>query len=176
VGAPLERQTLDYLRLLRQVPAVTDVSYLDATGKERLRISRLALDVMESQQDFSRDPKFVEAKSRKRYFGPVSFREESEPYMTISMSGSGPEAGVVVAELNLKFICEVISRIKMGAAGHAYVVDSSGNLIADPDIAWSCGRRIFPRWLRSVRRSARTAWPIPPRRRRSRRTSADGVC
>ena len=34
--APLEQQTLDYLRLLRQLPAVTDVSYLDATGKEQL--------------------------------------------------------------------------------------------------------------------------------------------
>jgi signal transduction histidine kinase len=133
--APPEQQTLDYLRLLRQLPAVTDVSYLDATGKEQLRVSRLALDVVASQEDFSRDPRFLEAKSKKSYFGPVSFREESEPYMTVSVSGSGPDAGVIVAELNLKFIWEVISRIKVGEAGHAYVVDSSGNLIADPDIS-----------------------------------------
>ena len=133
--APLEQQTLDYLRLLRQLPAVTDVSYLDSTGKEQLRISRLALDVVASQEDFSRDPRFLEAKSKKSYLGPVSFREESEPYMTVSVSGSGPDAGVIVAELNLKFIWEVISRIKVGPAGHAYVVDASGNLIADPDIS-----------------------------------------
>jgi signal transduction histidine kinase len=133
--APPEQQTLDYLRLLRQLPAVTDVSYLDATGKEQLRVSRLALDVTASQEDFSRDPRFLEAKSKKSYLGPVSFREESEPYMTVSASGSGPDAGVVVAELNLKFIWEVISRIKVGRAGHAYVVDASGNLIADPDIS-----------------------------------------
>jgi signal transduction histidine kinase len=55
--------------------------------------------------------------------------------MTVSVSGSGPDAGVIVAELNLKFIWEVISRIKVGPAGHAYVVDASGNLIADPDIS-----------------------------------------
>jgi signal transduction histidine kinase len=133
--APPEQQTLDYLRLLRQLPAVTDVSYLDAAGKEQLRVSRLALDVMASQEDFSRDPRFLEAKSKKSYLGPVSFREESEPYMTVSVSGSGPDAGVIVAELNLKFIWEVISRIKVGPAGHAYVVDASGNLIADPDIS-----------------------------------------
>jgi hypothetical protein len=30
--APPEQQTLDYLRLLRQVPAVTDVSYLGAAA------------------------------------------------------------------------------------------------------------------------------------------------
>jgi signal transduction histidine kinase len=88
-----------------------------------------------SQEDFSRDPRFLEAKSKKSYLGPVSFREESEPYMTVSVSGSGPDAGVIVAELNLKFIWEVISRIKVGPAGHAYVVDASGNLIADPDIS-----------------------------------------
>jgi signal transduction histidine kinase len=131
----LEQQTLDYLRLLRQVPAVTDVSYLDATGKEQLRISRLALDETASHDDFSRDPRFLEAKSKKTYFGPVYFREESEPYMTVSVSGTGPDAGVVVAEVNLKFIWEVISRIKVGHAGHAYVVDSRGNLVADPDIS-----------------------------------------
>jgi signal transduction histidine kinase len=133
--APLEQQVLDYLRLLRQVPAVTDVSYLDAAGREQLRVSRLALDVTASQEDFSRDPTFLEAKSQKRYFGPVFFREESEPYMTVSVSGSGSDAGVIVAELNLKFIWEVISRIKVGTAGHAYVVDSGGTLIADPDIS-----------------------------------------
>ena len=131
----LEQQTLDYLRLLRQVPAVTDVSYLDATGKEQLQISRLALDETASHDDFSGDPRFLEAKSKKTYFGPVYFREESEPYMTVSVSGTGPEAGVVVAEVNLKFIWEVISRIKVGHAGHAYVVDSRGNLVADPDIS-----------------------------------------
>jgi signal transduction histidine kinase len=133
--APPEQRMLDYLRLLRQVPAVTDVSYLDAAGKEQFRVSRLALDVMASQEDLSRDPRFVEAKSRKSYFGPVYFREQSEPTMTFSTSGSGSDGGVVVAELNLKFIWEVISRIKVGQAGHAYVVDASGNLIADPDIS-----------------------------------------
>ena len=40
----LEERRLDYLRLQRQVPAITDVAYLDARGREQLRISRLLLD------------------------------------------------------------------------------------------------------------------------------------
>ena len=36
--------------------------------------------------------------------------------------------------MNLKFIWDVVSRIKIGDKGKAYVVDSNGFLVADPDI------------------------------------------
>ncbi|MGH7409274.1 MAG: GAF domain-containing protein, partial [Candidatus Methylomirabilales bacterium] len=68
-------------------------------------------------------------------FSPVYFRKESEPYMTLAMAGSREDAGVTVAEVNLKFIWDVVSQIKIGKAGHAYVVDSRGQLIAHPDIS-----------------------------------------
>jgi signal transduction histidine kinase len=134
-GVALDQRRFDSLRLLRQVPAITEISHLDASGKEQLRVSRLAMDVMGSQADFSKDPKFLEAKSGKIYFSPVYFRKESEPYMTIAMAGSGQDAGVSVAEVNLKFIWDVVSQIKIGKAGFAYVVDSRGTLIAHPDIS-----------------------------------------
>ena len=41
---------------------------------------------------------------------------------------------MTVAELNLKFIWDVVSRIKIGDKGKAYVVDRNGYLVADPDI------------------------------------------
>src|SRR5262249_17927281 len=63
------------------------------------------------------------------------FRKESEPYMTIAIAGRGDEAGVTVSEVNLKFIWDVVSQIKVGQAGHAYVVDARGLLIAHPDIS-----------------------------------------
>jgi signal transduction histidine kinase len=36
--------------------------------------------------------------------------------------------------VNLKFIWDVVTRIKIGQKGKAYVVDSTGHLVADPDI------------------------------------------
>jgi signal transduction histidine kinase len=134
-GSSLEQRRIDFLKLLRQVPAITDLSYLDRAGKEQLKVSRLSMDVAGSRQDFSQDPKFSETKSGGTYFSPVYFRKETEPYMTIAVAGTSEEAGITVAEVNLKFIWDVISRIRIGAKGLAYVVDSSGQLIAHPDIS-----------------------------------------
>ena len=131
----LEQRRFDGVRLLRQVPAITELSQLDATGHEQLRVSRLAMDVLGSQIDYSKDPKFTEAVAHKVYYGPVYFRRESEPYMTLSLAGTRRDAGVSVAEVNLKLIWDVVSQIKVGEHGHAYVVDSQGRLIAHPDIS-----------------------------------------
>jgi signal transduction histidine kinase len=134
-AAALEQRRVDYFLLLRQVPAVTEVSQLDAKGKEQLRVSRLAMDIAGSQADFSKEPKFTEASAGKTYFSPVYFRKESEPYMTVAMASGGGTPGVTVAEVNLKFIWDVVSQIKIGRAGHAFVIDSGGQLVAHPDIS-----------------------------------------
>jgi signal transduction histidine kinase/CheY-like chemotaxis protein len=130
-----EEWRLDAVRLLRQVPAITEVAHLDATGRERFRISRHAMDVVESRIDYSADPVFIEAMANRVYYGPVYFVDGSEPYMTLAIAGSGRDHGVIAGQVNLKFIWEVVSQVKVGAHGHAYVVDAKGRLIADPDIS-----------------------------------------
>jgi signal transduction histidine kinase/HAMP domain-containing protein len=134
-GTTLEQRRFDFFRLQRQVPAITEVSYIDAAGREQLRVSRLAMDAIGSQADLSADPRFVEAKARRVYRGPVYFRKESEPYMVIAIAEGGQAGGVTAAEVNLKFIWDVVSQIKIGKAGQAFVVDGQGALIAHPDIS-----------------------------------------
>jgi signal transduction histidine kinase len=131
----LEQRRFDALRLLRQVPAVTELAFLDAAGIEQLRVSRLAMDVVGSHLDMSAEPKFTDAVAHKVYYGPVYFRRESEPYMTLALAGTRRESGVSVAEVNLKLIWDVVSQIKVGDRGDAYLVDSQGRLIAHPDIS-----------------------------------------
>jgi signal transduction histidine kinase len=131
----IEQRRFDALRLLRQVPAITELAQVDSTGKERLRVSRLAMDVVDSGLDLSKDPKFTEAVANKVYYGPVYFRRESEPYMTLALAGTRKDAGVSIAEVNLKLIWDVVSQIKVGERGHAYVVGAGGRLIAHPDIS-----------------------------------------
>lgn len=130
-----EQRRLEFLWLLHQVPSVTEVSHIDATGKEQLRVSRLNVDEVRSQKDHSTDPKFLGAMTGNVYFGPVYFRNESEPYMTMSMKWQGSGACIIAAELNLKHVWDVISQVKTGQKGYAYVVDPRGILIAHHDIS-----------------------------------------
>src|SRR5262245_22787230 len=131
----VEQRRMDYIRLMSQALAITEVSHIDAKGLETLRISRLAMDVVGSGIDNSREPRFTEARAGRVYYSPVYFRKDSEPYITVALAGAGPAGGVTAAEVNLKFIWEVVSQIRIGRAGRAYVVDSSGQLIAHPDIS-----------------------------------------
>jgi signal transduction histidine kinase len=140
--APNQRR-IEYLRLLHQYPAVTAIRYLDPSGLEQLHVSRLGLDAVGSKADFSRDSNFLKVEPGNTYFSPVYFRKGSEPYMSIAIAGPPKEStppgspiwDVTVAEVNLKFIWDVVSRIEAGKAGRAYTVDAGGNLIAHTDIS-----------------------------------------
>jgi signal transduction histidine kinase len=131
----LDQRRFDALRLLRQVPAITELAQIDASGHEQLRVSRLTMDVVGSGIDYSTKPEFTQAVAHKVYYGPVYFRRESEPYMTLSLAGTRRDTGVSIAQVNLKLIWDVVSKIKVGERGRAYVVDADGRLIAHPDIS-----------------------------------------
>jgi signal transduction histidine kinase len=93
------------------------------------------MDVIGSGIDYSHEPEFTQALAHKVYYGPVYFHLGSEPYMTLSLAGNRRDTGVSIAQVNLKLIWDVVSKIKVGEHGRAYVVDSTGRLIAHPDIS-----------------------------------------
>ena len=176
----IEQRRFDALRLLRQVPAITELAQVDASGKEQLRVSRLAMDVVGSGLDLSQEAKFAEAVKNKVYYGPVYFRRESEPYMTLSLAGTRRDAGVSIAEVNLKLIWDVVSKIKVGERGHAYVVDAQGRLIAHPDISLVLRKTDMTRLaqVQAARRIAdrRRGGGHRNRHRYPGPTGADGLC
>ena len=129
-----ELRRVEFLKLLRQAPEVTDIAQIDAAGREQIAVSRLGMDAIASAKDRSQEPAFLNAKPGQPWYGPVHFRKETEPYMTVALRAGGAKGPVTVAEVNLKFIWDVVSRIKIGDKGKAYVVDQNGLLVADPDI------------------------------------------
>ena len=129
-----DEQRLNAIRLLRLSPPIAEVAQLDANGHEQLRISRRVADVIGSNRDLSDTPAFRGAKTGQVYYGPVYFFGETEPFMTIAVRGADANAGVTVAEVNLRFIWDVVARIKVGNTGKAFVVDRQGRLIAHPDL------------------------------------------
>jgi adenylate cyclase len=133
-GEPDERRQIDALRLLRQVPAVASLTLLDGNGRERLYVSRIGLNRTESRMDRSAEVAVAGARMNRLWYGKVGYYRDSEPYMTIALTGNRPSVGVVVAEVNLKLIWDVVAAIKIGRTGHAFVLDGPGRLVAHPDI------------------------------------------
>lgn len=130
-----DQHKLDAVRLLRQVPAIASITLVDDSGRERVFVSRFGLNRMGARTDLSEDPAVIGARSGKVWYGPVTFELGSEPFMTVSVAGSRVAAGVAIAQTNLKLIWDVISGIKVGETGRAFVLDERGRLIAHPDLS-----------------------------------------
>ncbi len=126
---------VEMIRLLRRLPPVTELRWIDPQGRERLFVSRVALDTAEGGADFSADARFTGARGGGSHASPVYFRRESEPYLSLAVGSPQRAGGVLIAEVNLKFVWEVVSRERIGRDGLAYVVDASGQLVSHPDIS-----------------------------------------
>jgi two-component system, NtrC family, sensor kinase len=147
-----EAYRFQLFKLLKLTPSITTATVLDANGREQLKESRVEVIRPEDLGDRSSDEAFVRAREGTSFFGPVYFVRQSEPYMRIAVpiewfrksasptsriasAGSTEVIGVLIAEVDLKYIWEVISQIKVGQTGYAYVVSREGDLIAHPDIS-----------------------------------------
>jgi len=135
-SATTDERRMEFLRLLLTLtPEITEVVYIDSSGREKLRVPRLDLEGGRGI-DLSREPKFLVPRSGNTYRSPVYFENESVPHMTIAVVAErATDPGVVAAEVNLKFVGDVVSTIAVGSLGRAYVVDGQGQLIAHPDIS-----------------------------------------
>ena len=134
-GGNPESRHLEALRLLRQVPPIAELRLIDDTGREQVKVSRLAKDEVGSGTDRSQDADYLTALERKTYYGAVRLRSGSEPYLPMAIRGERRAAGVVVAEVDLRFVWDVINEIQVGNRGVAFVVDAGGRLIAHPDMS-----------------------------------------
>ena len=133
----IDQHRIDYTQLLNQVPAVSQLSLIDGYGREQLRLSRTAIAIG-SKADFTRDFRFTDANGKSASYAPALFRG-SRPLMSISVSHSGFNAGVTIAEIDLRFVSEFLGDAQVGKSTFAYVVDPHGQVLASsskgPEIA-----------------------------------------
>lgn len=129
-----EDKRLNAIRLLRLSPAIAEIAELDSRGFEQVRVSRRVADRIGSKADLSASSAFRGADESRAYYGPVYFFADTEPFMTLATRGTGRDPNVIVAEVNLRFIWDLVAGIRVGNTGKAYVVDRMGVLIAHPDV------------------------------------------
>ena len=114
---------------------------------------------------------FQQARGGNSYFGSVYFVRQSEPHMTFALPIEHFKRniiGVLQAEVNLKYVWEVVSNIKPGKAGYAYVTNRSGDLIAHPDISLVLQQRNVAQ-LNQVKEPFKPAQPFRKQTRGSTR-------
>ncbi len=132
-GSAALEQRIQEIQLLRHIPAINEITLLDAQGREYLRVGHRAVDVVKSGRDFSDTEYFRLARAGRSYRSPIYFREGGL-YMITAFPVGPPDAGITIAEIDLEFLLDGISRIDVGGSGFAYAVDNQGRLIAHPDI------------------------------------------
>ena len=135
-GTAAERQLLLH-SLLDLEPAFQEVALLNSRGHELVKLSRH--EVFEPNDLVSRaySSLFERVSRNQRYIGSLHIDQlTNEPLITVAVPikniVDGFE-GALVAEVNLKFVWDLVASLQIGQEGLAYVVDRQGKLIAFGD-------------------------------------------
>ncbi|MCG2785945.1 MAG: GAF domain-containing protein [Anaerolineae bacterium] len=126
--------------LLGLQPAFRQLTLLNPGGRQVSTLSRLSSTLSaQFESQLKGDDLLAQTKDGQRFISPVYIDDlTSEPLIVIAIPAQnafGDFQGVLVAELNLKFIWDLVDQIEVGETGYAYVVDNQGNLIAFGDTA-----------------------------------------
>jgi class 3 adenylate cyclase/HAMP domain-containing protein len=128
----------DYGQLLRQVPQVSQLSLLNAQGREQLRMTRQTV-TLDSNADFSRDVRLTETLSRGTSFAPAYLRGE-RPFTSIALSHA--DGSITIAEVDLDFLSEFLIDAQVGKVAFAYVTDAKGDVLAASSTGPEVGKNL----------------------------------
>jgi class 3 adenylate cyclase/HAMP domain-containing protein len=138
-AATLEQHREDYAQLLRQVPQVSQLSFLNSQGREQLRMTRQII-TPGSNADFSRDVRLTETAARGTSFAPAYFRGE-RPFMSIVLSHA--DGSITLAEIDLDFLSEFLIDAQIGRVTYAYVTDARGDVLATSSTGPDIGKNLM---------------------------------
>jgi signal transduction histidine kinase/CheY-like chemotaxis protein len=123
-------------RLLRRVPSVASLSFIDRGRCQRLFISRLTPDIIGECGTADARAQVAIASAvhaSAPSFSDVFFPDGSEPHLYVAIASRGTDTGMLLADINLKVIHDTVQAIRIGKSGIGFVVDNEGRLIAHPD-------------------------------------------
>ena len=127
----------DFNLLLQRRTVFNELTYLDATGRDCVHAYSLEINEIPTKTcgtDRSSSPEFLRTRAEQPFLGGVTFDDRTaRPHMTVAVAEQAPGAGVLVADVDLGTVLDPIDQARIGEAGYAFAVNSSGQLIAHPD-------------------------------------------
>jgi len=134
-----EDQRLILDKLLGLELSFRQLILLNAQGQELQRVARVSKMALDQSIEQFKGELFSQSSKGNTYISPVYIDKiTSEPMLIIAVPITdvfGGFKGILTAEVNLKFMWDLVGSIKVGKMGVAYVVDKNGRLIAFTDIS-----------------------------------------
>lgn len=123
--------------LLGQEPAFRQVALLDAQYQQVATVSRLSKVASGNAMKQLSAEGVAQINKEERYISPIYIdKNTSEPLIIMAVPVKnvfGDAQGVLMAEVNLKYMWDLVDQITIGQTGYAYVVNEKGDLIAYRD-------------------------------------------
>lgn len=121
--------------LLTQNPSYLELALLDGQGKVSASAASAGHLVESGEHDADRAAAFQAAQQGQSYLGRVHLTAGQEPYIVMGEPLMNGRGGTLVVWMNLRHIWEIVSEVRVGDSGYAYVLDGEGSLIAYRDPA-----------------------------------------
>ncbi len=131
----LEDRRNEFHRVMKMTPAIVELARYTASGPEELYVSRIELDRVRSGRKLAAAPVMFAGNGQLQAYGSTYFRDNLAPHVSIASRSNDAEKIVTIAEVNLKFVADLVRSIKIGEAGNAFVVDANGMLLAHPNLS-----------------------------------------
>ncbi len=133
----VQERAINYL--LRPHPAFRQLVFINTAKRRTAATSRLSEEGSLAMKERFDDGLFNHISMGKNYISSVYVDKiTSEPLVIMAVPCKDVFEGIrggLIAEVNLKFMWELVNSIKIGKTGLAYVADQRGNLIAFRDIS-----------------------------------------
>ena len=132
VSSETETNVLD--NLLQHSPALLELIRLDSDGRV-FDSAFVDAPLLANLFTVPQSRWFTESQSGRPYLGSVEISAQSDPYLIVALPA--PDDGVVAARLQMTMLWELMSALRFGKTGQAYVIDQDGVIVAhtEPEVA-----------------------------------------
>ena len=120
----------------KHVNLIEELSFIDGSGREQVRIDRLSIFTRDEMRELSSAKVFQKPmKTGLVYYGSILIDERTgEPFYSMGIPTvdlrSGKASGVLVAKIRLHAAWELLTNMRVGEGGRAYIVDSLGRVVS----------------------------------------------